>query len=411
MNGSGMNGPGTLEPNIEAIFELNIESNHKPSVEPGLPPKLEPNWWTYPLTVFLVSRLTLAVIAFLAALALPEAATPDKYHYAPDNLWVDQWIRWDSTFFLEIAAQGYQITLDEPSNVAFFPLYPILIRTLEPVFSSPLLAALFVSQSGFLLALLILYSIASSLFDRRTAERAVLYLSIFPTSFYFGAVYTESLFLLLSLTAFACAKSKLWAFASLAVMLAAVTRPTGILLGLPLLLEWLAHKPRRPLEFAWLLTIPLGLLSFLAFLARAFNDPLAFWNTQSAFGRRNFDPSQPLAAIWRDLEPLLRVNLQTGPVAWNVVLDLGVLAGVLILIPSIWRRLGAGWALYSLLAMLIPTASGTGSLARYALVIFPALLVLARKGNDERLDRIILIVSPVLLGLLTVMFSRWVFVD
>ena len=194
-------------------------------------------------------------------------------------------------------------------------------------------------------------------------------------------------------------------------MLAAVTRPTGILLGLPLLLEWWAYRPRRVLEFGWLLVIPLGPLSFMAFLTRAFNDPFAFWSTQSAFGRRNFDPGQPLAAIWRDLEPLLRVNLQTGPVAWNVVLDLGVLIGVLLLIPSIWRRLGVGWALYSLLAMLVPVASGTGSLARYALVVFPALLVLARKGQDERLDRIILIVSPVLLGLLTVLFSRWVFVD
>lgn len=402
-----MNRPETLAPNTEAIFELHLESR----LEPNQTQTLGPNWWTYPLTVFITSRLILAVIAFLAALALPEAGTPDRYHYAPDNLWVDQWIRWDSTFFLEIASQGYQVTLDEPSNVAFFPLYPILIRTLEPVFSSPLLAALFISQTSFLMALLILYSTASSLFDCRTAERAVVYLSIFPTSFYFAAVYTESLFLLLSLIAFACARSKLWAFANLAVMLAAVTRPTGILLGLPLLLEWLAHKPRRTLEFAWLLTVPLALLSFVAFLTRVFNDPLAFWNTQSAFGRHNFDPSQPLAAIFRDLEPLLRVNLQTGPVAWNVVLDLGVLAGVLILIPSIWHRLGAGWALYSLLAMLIPTASGTGSLARYALVIFPALLVLARKGNDERLDRLILIVSPVLLGLLTVLFSRWVFVD
>jgi hypothetical protein len=94
-----------------------------------------------------------------------------------------------------------------------------------------------------------------------------------------------------------------------------------------------------------------------------------------------------------------------------VILDLGVLAGVLLLVPAIWRFLGAGWALYSLLSMLVPTASGTGSLARYALVVFPAAMVLARSGRNSNLDRAIQLVSPILLGLLAVLFSRWVFVD
>ncbi len=404
---------------VQTALEPTTETPTEPTqLEPTQtePTQLEPtqtgpNWWLYPLLVFVGSRLALALIVFLAALALPEAATPDRYHYAQDNLWIDGWARWDSTFYLEIAAQGYQVTLDEPSNVAFFPLYPLLIRTLEPVFASPLLAALFVSNASFLIALLLLYRVTQKRFDSQTAQRAVLYLAIFPTSFYFAAIYTESLFLLLSLIAFACARAKRFAWASLAVTLAAATRPTGILLGLPLLLEWFTSRPRRTLEAGWFLVIPFGLVSFMVFLARAFNDPLAFWNTQSAFGRRGFDPTQPFAAITRDLEPLTRLNLQSGPVAWNVILDLGVLAGVLLLVPAIWRFLGAGWALYSLLSMLVPTASGTGSLARYALVVFPAAMVLARSGCNSNLDRAIQLVSPIVLGLLAVLFSRWVFVD
>jgi Mannosyltransferase (PIG-V) len=401
-----------LEPTAETPTETGTQLEPT-QTEPTQtePTQLEPNWWLFPLLVFLGSRLALALIVFLAALALPEATTPDRYHYAQDNLWIDGWARWDSTFYLEIANQGYQVTLDEPSNVAFFPLYPLLIRTLEPVFASPLLAALFVSNASFLVALLLLYRVTQRRFDSQTAQRAVLYLAIFPTSFYFAAIYTESLFLLLSLIAFACARAKRFAWASLAVTLAAVTRPTGILLGLPLLLEWFTGRPRKTLEAGWFLVIPFGLVSFMVFLARAFNDPLAFWNTQSAFGRRGFDPTQPFAAITRDLEPLTRLNLQSGPVAWNVILDLGVLAGVLLLAPAIWRSLGAGWALYSLLSMLVPTASGTGSLARYALVVFPAAMVLALRGRNANLDRAIQLVSPIVLGLLAVLFSRWVFVD
>ncbi len=207
--------------------------------------------------------------------------------------------------------------------------------------------------------------------------------------------------------------------------LASATRIVGISLIALVALEWLrangfrlreAHRPdawrglglgfrRRGYQLVWLLVIPLGLVSQMVFLERAFGDPIAFWTTQTTFGRTGFNP---LAALTRDLEPVF--HHLSGRVPWNVPVDVAALA--LVLVSSVWigLKLGSSYAVYSLIGVLVPLAGGTGSLAWYALVLFPVFMVLAHAGRKAMLDGIIRTVWPIGLGLMTALFVCWVFV-
>ncbi len=79
-------------------------------------------------------------------------------------------------------------------------------------------------------------------FDRATAARAVLYLLVFPTTLFLSAVYAESLFLALTVAAFYHARRGQWWIAGALGGLAALARPHGVLLALPLAVEYLAQR-------------------------------------------------------------------------------------------------------------------------------------------------------------------------
>ena len=98
------------------------------------------------------------------------------------------------------------------------------------------------------------------------AQQTIWYLALFPTSFYFSVVYTEGLFLLLTVSAFYCAQRGWWLPASLLGALSAATRFVGALLIIPLAYEWFQQKPRNWKYGLTLLIIPCGLLAYMLYL-------------------------------------------------------------------------------------------------------------------------------------------------
>jgi Gpi18-like mannosyltransferase len=360
----------------------------------------------YCIAVFLISRIALAVIAVIAETIIPGPVGAKFYHAVPDNIWLDVWARWDSAFYLEIANQGYALTLREPSSAAFFPLYPILINFVKMIVNNTVLAGLIVSHLCFLAALITIHRLTELEFrDTPTANRTILYVAIFPTSLFFGAIYTESLFLLLSSLMFLFARKRLWAWAGIVGLLAASTRIVGITLLLPVLLEWWrSREPRRDwFGLFWIAMIPIGLISQMVFLERAFGDPITFWTTQESFNRIGINPINALA---RDLEPMFK----GGVFPWNVVVDLSAFALAMTTAIVAFKPLGSSYTTYTLLGVLIPLSGGTGSLARYVVVLFPVFMMLARWSNRSSVHWAALIVFSMGLIALTTLFVNWVFV-
>jgi hypothetical protein len=392
-----------------------------------LPLKTHPNglerlknirWLGTPLLIFLVTRLGIALIAYFSLPLIVDSNVP-PYHIKPDQVLLDVFgSRWDTGFYLSIADEGYKNGGVQFPSVAFFPLLPILLRTVSIVTGDGLIAGLIVTNLALIGAVLVFYRLVGEEFGAKIADRATWYFMIFPTSFFGSAIYSESLFLLGSIGALYLFRKHHWIGAAMMGILTAMTRLTGILLVPLLFLEWWSQYRRnlpgmRPSRVALLvpMTVPLGTLAYMFYLQMIFGDPLAFLHASAAWGR---GPRSPLATIaelvrqpaegWASAISTARLPLDNWLDLSIVVLFLGLGCALL------WqRRWGEG--AFVLLGALIGLSSGLlMSQRRYVWMLFPAFILLARWGERPWVDRVIVTLSLLGLGLFTAMFANWYWV-
>jgi hypothetical protein len=195
--------------------------------------------------------------------------------------------RWDSVWYLAVAHSGYG---SDPAKPAFFPLYPLLLRALR----SDIVAGIALSVACFAIASLLLHRLTALELGPQAAGPAVLALALFPGSLYFSMVYSEALFLALSVGAVYAARTGRWGWAGALGALGAATRSAGVLLVLPLALLWWACS-RRARDGLWLVLVPLGLGAFCGALALAGHDALAPFHAQARWFR-SF--AWPFAGVW-----------------------------------------------------------------------------------------------------------------
>lgn len=277
----------------------------------------------------------------------------------------------DSWWYRTIALEGYG---GDPARAAFFPLFPLAVRFLGPTGQFPLDGAI-LSTIAFGASLLLLGAVAvRSGFAVEDAERAMFYLAFFPTSYFFSAPLTESLFLLLSLGAMLAALDGRWWLAGLAGGLAAATRVPGVLLLVPLLLIFYERKERPLIRVAWLSLVPMGLGAYMWHLHRLTGDAFAFVHAQEHWGRT-------VGGFWRPLADYVVHPLVLSE-PWNLrLLNFAVAVALLAAGAFLIVRRNYALAAYTLLSVLLPLTSGSlQSISRYALVNFP--LFLCRHSPD-----------------------------
>lgn len=391
-------------------------------------PLVRYRWLLTPLFVFVLTRGVLFVGAYFARSAFLEQIPSGAYHIAPNNLLIDVWDRWDSSYYRGIAVTGYEYATQpgDPGNVVFFPVYPLLLRAALVVVQRPPVAGILVSNGCFLLALIFLYRLAQFEFaDHATSRRTLFYLAIFPTSFFFSAVYSESTFLLFSVGTVYFVRRRWWIAAGLMGAIATATRVPGILLYGFALIEWLRvanagtwirdrGSVLRALRRHWkslfaIQFIPLGLVAYMFFLDARFGDPLAFVAAQGAWGRHGW--TLPYKTIWHGFLTVFHMPPAGNPLASRVALDASLSLGAILLSFFVARRLGLSYGLYTLLAVLLPAGTGnTMSMSRYIAVIFPLFMLLATWGRSQWVDRLVTVVFLFGLGLLTTVFVNWGFV-
>src|SRR5438093_6574779 len=210
----------------------------------------------------------------------------------------DVWARWDSVWFLRIAVHGYDAASGTAS--AFYPLYPGTVALLGRVFFGHyVLAGILISLAAAFGAFLLLYRIAEERLGADGARRAVLYLALFPFALFLQAVYSESLYLLLTLAAFALAERRRFVLAAGAAGLAMLTRPTGIAL-LPALALPARHARDRLRALGELALAPVLFAAYPLYLWLAEDDPWGFVHAQRLWSR-HLSPAGPLGGIWDGL--------------------------------------------------------------------------------------------------------------
>jgi Gpi18-like mannosyltransferase len=369
------------------------------------------------LYLFLTWRAFLFVTLFLGLSILP--LQPNfigggltNYLHAP-YLW--GWSNFDGEHYLNIAQNGYGY-----GEQAFFPLYPWLIKSISTFLGHSLfsynLIGLVLSNTTFFIALWGLYKLARLDYDENVTTLFLLLLLFFPTSFYFGSVYTESLFLALTVWSFYFARKKRWFSASILGGVSSATRVLGIFLFPVLLIEfWSGKEKKNWRDLLPLLIIPLGLFSYMYYSYVNFDDPLKFVHVLPTFGeQRQITPVVLPQVFYRYIFKIFpNINYHYFPVVFTTFLEFAVATLFLVLVILTFYKTRLSYAVFSLLAYLIPTFSGSfSSLPRYVIVIFPAFMVLAMyiKKVSKAWGGIIFVFLLLCLTIATALFTRgfWV---
>ncbi|MGH9140873.1 MAG: mannosyltransferase family protein [Vicinamibacterales bacterium] len=369
------------------------------------------------LSVVLVTRLATVALAFLSNVLLPDRQfRPFSLPFRAEKF-AEIFAAWDSGWYFDIAQRGYYFRPDGQSSVAFFPLYPLLMRLVATPFGGSdraiWVAGMAISATAFVAALVALHRFAEQrLGDREAARRTILYVAVFPFSLFFMRVYTESLFFLFSVLAIASASNGRWWRAGLAGALGALTRSNGILVAIPLLCFAVADVPRvRVLaqRLAALTLVPLGLGVYCAYMYRLTGDPLAWLDAQRHWYYSVGDMP------WRRLLTLISMIERhgiydfvfTSALAPYQLIHGTVALAVLALIPAVFARLGVGLGAYVLVSLMVPlTGSDLQGIGRYMAVVFPIFMLLG-SVRSPRVHEAILVVFSLFLALFVGLFVNW----
>lgn len=342
----------------------------------------------------------------------------ENYINAP-SFWT--WANFDGEHYLSIAQRGYG-----QGEQAFFPLYSLLIKGLSVLLGKGIekfvLMGLLISNFSFFVALIGLYKLIVLDYPEKVARASILLLLFFPTSFYFGSLYTESLFLALVVWSFYFARKKNWFPAVILGALSSATRFIGILLLPAIFFElagWSAIKDilvRRPLKVAplkvlFLAILPIGLILYMYFLKQSNGDPLAFINTLPSFGEQRSQTPIVLPQVFYRYFFKILPNLTFSylPVVFSTFLELTTAILFTFLSVSAFFKIRLSYAIYLSLGFLIPTLSGSfSSLPRYVVVLFPGFLLMATYflKLKRAMKLILLTILFILLGAATALFVR-----
>jgi Dolichyl-phosphate-mannose-protein mannosyltransferase len=335
----------------------------------------------------LAFRLVSALLALFANLAFPLDRPEQFTVFGTTSKFWDTFARYDSGYFEGIAWGGYQPAAGGRSNIAYFPVYPLLIRYVGRVFghhhATNYLVGIGISWACFALAMVALYYLARLDLDRLQARLAALLTAIFPFAFFYGLVYSESTFLLFTVLAFYGFRTRRWIAGGICGAIATATRVPGIMM-MPALawLAWRAAEPTRRDRIAAALALAIaasGFGAYCLFIYRLTGHPLEWAFTLQRWGY------VPGGAPWRAPARLL-YELLTRPYAYLTQDPMAVydtlygVTGILFVTatPFVWRRFGAGYGLFMLLNLLLPLSSGVfEGVGRYCSVLFPCFLWLA----------------------------------
>jgi hypothetical protein len=430
--------------------------------------------WQFPLLVWAVHFLLTQVPATLAyrygTLRSVRMDPPRSGRYVPDfgpesgaygvvlpplegvAHWLAEPFRsWDGTWYQLVASGGYDPGL--PATAAFWPLYPWLMRIGSEITGwSPETIGYLISNLAFAGALYYVYRLVLLDFDDTIARRTLWALALFPTAFFFSAIYTESLFLLLIAAALYYARKGEWLIAGLVGLLAALTRSAGVMILAPfgiLFLQQFGWSLRAWFPRAFAAALPaLGPVIFGWTLQRSgleffdWADQQWQWNRFSANPWRTFD-----CAVNGCVAEVRFISGQTGPATvhptdwgwfgelgrnlnWaffsssefryrfgeSHVLELVVSIAAILLVVIGVRMVPLYYTALVVPALVIPLLTPSSvnplmSMPRFVLPLFPLFVVIALLVRNRKVGMALAGASSVLLVLLTMQFALWYWVS
>jgi hypothetical protein len=361
--------------------------------------------------------------------------------------------RWDSDWYLAIAGHGYH---PDVSRTAYFPLYPLLMRAVGSLGPPLIVAGVLVSLCAFALALYGIHRLTTLELARvrgrisvvhsdaaGVARLAVIVTAFSPMAFFFSAVYTDALYLALSVGVFWSARHGRWLWVGVLGALAGATRSTGLMLAVPALIIYL-YGPRedRPPDLGvrglcpryrprwdllWLALLPVGVGAYCGWLALSGGDALGPFHAEQAWSRHFVGP---YLGVWDGVKAAFEGARQLlsfqnhhvyfklaggnpSVVAYHNLMELAFLLLAIPAVVGVLRRLPLAYGAYVLAAMALPLSYPVApqplmSVPRYLVVLFPLGIWLAAwLWERPRLQRPAFALSVLLMLFFTAEFSTW----
>ncbi len=367
------------------------------------------NFLLIPL-LFLVWRSFDFLIIFVSQRIIPYLGFfPYKDQLPGFNLphWLSSLANFDGLHYISIARDGYA-----QYEQAFFPLYPLSIKLMTPLFlNNQLLTGIIISNISFLLGLFFFYKYLKLIFpnNQQFNNLTIIFILLFPTSFFFGAVYTEGLFFLLFVLTLYFLKKENYLLVAIFAFLASLTRFVGVFLIILILFNLIQKSKVKSQNYnlkvkSLLILSPLlGLGLYCFYLFKTTGDPFFFLTSQPIFGANRSSHLILLPQVyWRYLKIFFTAN-------WNFqyfasLIEFLVFNFVfIILVLDLFKNLGIkNWKLirnlippkagrnYDLLALnifsftnlVLPTLTGTfSSIPRYVLFSLSFFIYFAQIKN------------------------------
>lgn len=361
------------------------------------------------LVLFLALRFAFSLFAFIVAqLGLARGGCPPQDQATASLTFrlLRVWQQWDTCWYERVAATGYA---PGDATINFYPLYPLLMRLASiPLGGDLTLGGLTVSGLCYIAGVTGLYRLLRHDFDERIARRATLYLSVFPSAFFFFAAFTEPLFFVLTVWTIYLARRGSWGWAIPAAFLVGLTRTQGFLLAAPL--AWEFWRQWRSGRCTWraALVVPLPVASFAGFLifAKLYTGWTPLETGAKIWQARPQAPWEVVVASWRHI--WRRGDLVEG-------FNLGLLLLFIVILAVGIRRLPFAYTAFAAPQLLLIIShvryiSPLGASSRYMLTLFPVFVLLALVGRHRGFHYPYLLLSLAGLGYLFYTFLTGPFV-
>lgn len=354
------------------------------------------------IVAFIIIKIIVISTGFIAYNLVPEDQATRQI--LSDNIFLNPWAQYDTNAYFDIAKNGYNSQfMNGVSNYGWYPLYPLLIKIFS--FIGYDLAAFLISNIASFFAIVYLFILIRDEFGASVTKRSILYILLFPTAYFMTAMYTESLFLLFIVASFYYARKDKWLAAGIFGFLAALTRMQGAIMVFPLLYMYFKKYNFALLskKFVSIFLVPLGSLTFMLYHYLTTGDALIQFHTQSVFSRQITFPwvsiTNTFSAITTAQNPIQLVYH-----FFNVF----VLVFFVILLYFAYKKLNKEYLIYFFLSLVIPLFSSTlQAISRFYLVIFPAFMVMAIMGQENKKHDVLLKILYVLFTVALIAFTVW----
>jgi hypothetical protein len=320
-------------------------------------------------------RLPWLFLTWLTAGMVPPGPGARGMPPLPGPDWALRWLRWDSGWYVRVAHDGYAAAdcatpagACTQATVAFLPAYPQAVKAVMQLGLTFATASFFFNALCLIVALWGLRRFTTLKLGGEWAPSAAFALLAFPTTVFFSAGYSEALFAAASIWGMVFLTEDRALPAALALSIASITRPHGVVLvACVVLVALLRRRWRMAVLIGGALALVYG--AYMFWQQQRFGDPLAFIHARRAWGfPGDGDPRELLRTYWH--------RAFGGDIPLTGGQDFGAL--VLMFVTSIWawRRLGPDLGLFCFLLAALPLLQGqVWGLSRVALGAFPMFMM------------------------------------